>query len=529
MIEPKAVRGDLLVHNSYSQAPPARARRGLRGGLVSSFLLALLLICLGNSKAFGDVGVVLNESLDTSVARITGSGHTAVYFSRICPESPVKLRLCQPGEQGSVISNYISLGEDQPFEWNIVPLNVYVYGVENPRYRPMVGSQKIKHVLEERYRENYLSEYCATDSCKTSHKAEWREMVGATLERSIYMFVVDTTVQQDLALIEKFNAEANENHFNGVTRNCADFTRRIINTYFPNATGPDYINDFGMTSPKAIARSFTRYANRHPNAGFRVLHFAQVPGTIKRSSECRAGTEQLVRSKKLLVPMLIFADHALPFVAASYILTGRFNPQRELEEHPTVEASEAGHQIKLAKAANNDARVEKLESDKNEQLARVVGTSEEWKQYRTSFAYIATESAGEQGAPGSSNGALNGSLLTNGSLKKFFHQLDEAGTPVADRNGALWMEFSDGDETTRVGLSANNVLSSGTDADLAYQLVLARVGHVLNSPKHSRESMVEFRKDWKLLESARASRASALAKSAMPATDRSSSVVAGNE
>jgi hypothetical protein len=121
-----------------------------------------------------------------------------------------------------------------------------------------------------------------------------------------------------------------------------------------------------MTSPKAIARSFTRYAKRHPEADFRVLHFAQVPGTIKRSSECRAGTEQLVRSKKLLVPMLIFADHVLPFVAASYILTGRFNPQRELEKHPTIEATEAEYQIKQARAANNDARVEKLEADTNQ-------------------------------------------------------------------------------------------------------------------------------------------------------------------
>src|ERR1700693_5869320 len=181
---------DLLVRSSFSRALSIRALRRFSGGLAFSFLLAIFLLSLGSSNANGDVGVVLNESLDTSVARITGSGHTAVYFSRICPESPVKLRLCQPGEQGSVTSNYITLGEDQPFEWNIVPLNVYVYGVENPRYRPLVGSQKIKHVLEERYRKKYLSEYCATDSCQTSHKAEWREMVGATLERSIYMFVV---------------------------------------------------------------------------------------------------------------------------------------------------------------------------------------------------------------------------------------------------------------------------------------------------------------------------------------------------
>ncbi len=515
----------MRVRSSFFEALPMRTLRELPGGLVFSFLLLLLVICLPGSRAYGDVGVVLNESLDTSVARITGSGHTAVYFSRICPESPVKLRLCQPGEQGSVISNYINLGEDQPFEWNIVPLNVYLYGMENPRYRPLVGSQKIKRVLEERYRENYLSEYCATESCKTSHKAEWREMVGASLERSIYMFVVDTTIQQDRALIEQFNAEANENHFNGMTRNCADFTRRIINTYFSNATGPDYINDFGITSPKAIARSFSRYAHRHPEAGFRVMHFAQVPGTIKRSSECRGGTEQLVRSKKLLVPMLIFADHALPFVAASYILTGRFSPQRELEEHPTIEATQAEHQIKLAKAENNDARAEELQSDKDQERAKMVGTSDEWKQYRASFAYILTESAAEQGPIGSANE----SLKANGSLKTFFRRLDDAGTPVADPNGALWMEFSDGDESSRIGLSANNVFSSGTDADLAYQLVLARIGHVLNSPKHSRESMVEFRKDWKLMESVRANRASVVAKAATAPAERGGSVLSGNE
>ena len=195
-----------------------------------SFLLAFVLV---GPRAYSDVGVVLNESLDTSVARITGSGHSAVYFSRICPESPVKLRLCHAGEQGSIMSNYTTLGEDESFEWNVVPLNVYLYGVENPLYRPMVGSQQIKHVLEERYREKYLGEYCASESCKTSNKAEWREMVGATLSRSMYMFVIETSVDQDRHLIEEFNSLPNENHFNGVTRNCADFTRRVINSLFP--------------------------------------------------------------------------------------------------------------------------------------------------------------------------------------------------------------------------------------------------------------------------------------------------------
>src|SRR5260370_25094585 len=64
------------------------------------------------------------------------------------------------------------------------------------------------------------------------------------------------------------------------------------------------------------------------------MHFAQVPGPIKRSSEVRAGTEQLIRSKKLLVPMIVFANQALPVVAASYGFTARFNPNHEFEQHP---------------------------------------------------------------------------------------------------------------------------------------------------------------------------------------------------
>jgi hypothetical protein len=305
----------------------------------------------------------------------------------------------------------------------------------------------------------------------------------------MYMFVVQTTVVQDLHLIEQFNSLPNENHFNGMTRNCADFTRRVINAYFPGATGPDYINDFGMTSPKAVARSFTRYAKRHPEAHFRVLHFAQIPGTIKRSTVARAGTEQLFRSKKLLVPMLVFADHILPFVAASYLISGRFDPQRELEAHPTVEVAELEHQIRLAKSEDNEARAEQLEAEKNQESASVIGTGEEWKKYREEFNSLIADAARQDSIP------------EHGSLNRFFQQLDKTGTPMADPNGALWMEVRSGGESSRVGLSLNNVLSSGSDPELAHQLVLARIGRVLKSPKHSRESMVEFKGDWNLLQS----------------------------
>jgi len=470
-------------------------RSGVSSGRVRaaffSLALACVLACMACSQAYGDVGVVLNESLDTSVDRITGTGHSAVYLSRICPDSPVKLRLCRRGEQGSVISTYTTFGEDQPFEWNAIPLSVYLYGVDDPRDRPLFGSPRIKRVLEENYRAKYLDAYCTTRSCQTSNSAEWREMVGASLSRGIYIFVVETTEEQDRKLIAEFNSLPNVNHFNGVTRNCADFTRHVINTYFPHATSPDYLNDFGVTTPKAIARSFTRYALRHPETHFRVLHFAQVPGTIKRSSEPRDGTEQLYHSKKLLVPMIIFAGHALPVVAASYILTGRFNPERESERYPTAEATRTEQQIRLAKADKQNARATQLAALEREQRADVVGTSREWELYRQLFDAAVNDAVRDEVIP------------DRDYLNRLLKNLAKAGTPFADERGALWMEVPDSNGSSRLGLSENNVLAPDSDSKLAAELLLARIGRELKSPRHSRETMLEFKEDWALLQSAR--------------------------
>jgi hypothetical protein len=437
------------------------------------------------------VGVLLNESLDTSVARITGSGHSAVYFSRICAETPVKLRLCRADEQGSVMSNYTTLGEDQPFEWNIVPLSVYLYGVEDPQNRPLFGSQKIKHALEERYRANFLAGYCDSPTCRTSNKAEWREMVGATLERSIYIFIVETSVEQDRAFVAEFNARPNQNHFNGVTQNCATFSRRVINTYYPHAARADYLNDFGLITPKAIARSFTHFGERHPEAHLRVLHFAQLPGTIKRSTECRNGTEQLYHSKKLLVPMILFANHELPFMAASYLLTGRFNAEHELEQHPTAEASGIKLEIREAKAENDVSREEQLEAVVNRESAQLVGTAKEWQQYREAFGSL-------------TNDAISREVIPNYDfLGRLYRYLDRAGTLSIDANGTLWLDLSQGGKPSKIGLSASNIFASGSDSQWAYALTLARADHYLKSPKHSREIMPEFKNDWAFLEAAK--------------------------
>ena len=454
--------------------------------------LGAILVCALASSAFADAGVILNESLDTSVARITGSGHSAVYLSNICPDgSPVKMRLCHPGEEGSVISNYTTLGEDQPYEWNIVPLSVYLYGVEDPSDRPLISSRDIKTALEERYREKYLADICTKARCRYSNGAEWREMVGATLERSMYMFVVNTSVEQDRALIAEFNSQPNVNHFHGLTRNCADFTRRVMNFYFPKSVKRDYMNDFFITTPKAVAHSLTKYAEDNPELNFRVLHFAQVPGTIKRSSECRSGTEQLYHSKKLVIPLAVFAWQGVPAVAASYIISGRFNPEHQFEAHPSTQALGADDNLSAARPIGYAISVQQLAAEEKLEREEIVGTKDEWKRYRDDLDTAVEE-------------AIRAEIIPDhGYLKRVFKILGEGSSISVDARGALWMTLPEQETPVRVGLSASNILASDSDIQFGYQIALARMESELESPKHSRETAVEFRQDWTRVQNSR--------------------------
>ncbi|MFZ3214890.1 MAG: hypothetical protein WA192_02415 [Candidatus Acidiferrales bacterium] len=468
-------------------------RRARSGRAVCAAVLAVAFACLLAPRARADAGVLLNESLDTSVARITGSGHSAVYLSRICPDnSPVRMRLCRPGEQGSVLSNYTTLGEDQPYEWNIVPLSVYLYGVEDPRDRPLVSSKAIKAALEERYRDKYLAAICSEERCRKGKSAEWREMVGATLERSMYLFLVKTTVEQDRALIAEFNSQPNVNHFNGMTRNCADFVRRVMNIYYPGAVRPDYLNDFFMTSPKAVAHSLTRYAAKHPESDFRVLHFSQVPGTIKRSSECRSGTEQLYHSKKLVIPLAYFAWQGVPAVAISYAITGRFNPEHQFETHPAADMAGSDSDFQPVRGGGYTVSVQQLAAEEALERDTIVGTKDEWNEYQGQLTALV-------------NQAISSEVLPDREyLKHVFKTLTETSTISADANGALWLNFPGQETPLRVGISASNIFAPGSDSQYGYQIILARMEGELKSPKHSRETMLEFKQDWVLLAEVRA-------------------------
>src|SRR5215469_148599 len=73
-----------------------------------------------------------------------GTGHAAVYLSRVCAETPVVLRRCQPGETGVVISRYHGVAG---YDWIDVPLITYLYAVSMPDQIPLFADTKLVSFL----------------------------------------------------------------------------------------------------------------------------------------------------------------------------------------------------------------------------------------------------------------------------------------------------------------------------------------------------------------------------------------------
>jgi len=463
---------------------------------LSHWLSLAFLIVSGCLPARANIGLMLNAKpnghVEIGFAEITGEGHSAVYLSRVCPETPVKLRLCNPGELGSVIQNYVDFKEDLPYQWNVVPLSVYLYGVDDVRQKPLFASPDIRSVLQERYRRLHLQDVCTTEQCITDPEANWRDAVGAAFVREIYMFEVRTTVDQDEQFIHEFNARTNVNHYSGFRRNCADFAKLVVNTYFPHSAHRDPINDFGMTGPKAIARSFTHYAEHHPELDLRVVRIDQLPGTFKRSSDCHEGTEQTVRSIKWLVPLFVVEAHAIPVLAASYLLTGRFDPNHEVRNHPSNEAALLHEQIAEARESNDRSLRKELKRQLKAEQASQLGTEEQWQQYRSRYQEILHTAMAD------------GIFTHERQVRSAFRDMQAHGRMYLDEHEQPWLEVNDEGRLRRVGLSADNIFDADSDRELARKVLLARTGALLSVNAKHRELWPDFQNDWALLQTAEA-------------------------
>lgn len=228
----------------------------------------------------------------------------------------------------------------------------YLYAVDQVGDIPVTADARLESRLRDEYRRNHLLLIAPDVSEKRGEipKGEWIQLIGASYDRKIYGFQIETTLQEDQHLVALLNEGGNVNHFNLFFRNCADFSRTLLNAYYPHAVRRNFVVDFGQTTPKQDARSLTKYAKRHRELAFSTFVIPQVSGTIRRSKPTDGVLESLIKSKKYVAPLALLSPEVVAGMVTIYMIDGRFRlPASDREftlpvpaETNVIEAGSAG-------------------------------------------------------------------------------------------------------------------------------------------------------------------------------------------
>jgi hypothetical protein len=253
--------------------------------------------------ARADITLLLEEPYGT-FGGMNPTGHSAVYFSGVCAETPVTLRRCHPGETGAVISRYHRVGG---YDWLAIPLIPYLYAVDTADEVPDSATPEEVASLRDGYRRAHLEEIVPDLSDGAAPQGDWTQLVGEAYDRTMYGFKLETSQQQDDELIEMLNSRPNQVQFHLLYNNCADFVRQVIDFYYPRAVHRSFTADVGIMTPKQAAKSLVHYSNKHAELIFSGFVIAQVPGTVPRSSRVRGVMESLLKSKRYAVPLASLA------------------------------------------------------------------------------------------------------------------------------------------------------------------------------------------------------------------------------
>ncbi len=382
-----------------------------------------------------------------------GTGHSAVYLSRVCADSPTLLRRCRPAETGVVLSRYHGIaGRD----WIAVPFIAYLYAVNNPEDVPLVADDKLVKFL----RHTYLESIGLTQGPSY-------QLAGSAYDRTTYGFRIATRPEQDDELIRILNSSPNSESYRLLNRNCADFAKQIINFYYPKSIHRSIIADLAVMTPKQAAKSLVHSGKRHPEMELTTFIIPQVPG-LKLSKPVHGVMESIVLAKKYVTPVLLFHPFVVGTIEVAYFAGWRFNPAKG--------------------AFIFDANVWDLSDPRNALVLPL--THAERHSYELSLASVKRESI-EAELPD-------------------WHKLQAAGEPQLDASGQPFLKAQVEGQTIRIGLSRGNALRLTAPPEITQQLLLTRLEHQLKSGQPPRTSQQGVESDWKLLERAVEAREAAL-------------------
>jgi hypothetical protein len=418
------------------------------------FCISLLLV-LGRSRVWGQAALLLEEpySYDGTFA---GTGHSAVYLARVCAETPFQLRRCGSGEEGVVISRYHGIaGHD----WIAIPLISYLYAVRNSDDIPLFVDSKLVAFL----REQFLTSLSLPEEARSGAEPRY-QLAGSAYDRTLYGFRIATRPDQDDALIRTLNASPNEESYKLLRRNCADFSKQIINFYYPHAVHRSVIADLGITTPKQAAKSLVHYSKRHHETQLTTFVIPQVPG-LKRSKSVHGILESVFFQKKYVTPVLLFHPFVVGAVETAYLAGWRFNPGK-------------GAMVFNASAANPmknfDPPLTASQRRSYENLVKAMKKSNELDEFPT------------------------------------WRSLQARAIPQIDAQGRPFVQVKLDGKDVPVGICRGNALHVSGSPELLQNLLLSRLDEQLRNKK-PRISEQSIKSDWRMLESAREESRAALA------------------
>ncbi len=411
-------------------------------------LIVLILAC--SALASASATLLLEEPYG-KLGFFSAAGHAAVYLSGVCANTPVVLRPCEPGETGVVISRYDGVGDH---DWIAIPLIPYLYAVERSEEIPLFAEPKMTAFLRDRYRRRYLEEIAPDTKNGGTPAGNWYELVGSSYDRTIYGFEIETTPEQDAALIRRLNSSPNVSHFHTVSENCADFAKNIINFYYPKSLHRSIVVDLGMTTPKQMAKTLIKYSARHPRLQFSRLVISQVPGSMPRSTKVHGVVDAFFTSKKYIVPSAVVSPIFAGCLAAVYVGTGaeHFDPAHNALVFVVGDQPEAPLQ------------------------------REDLRAYQQELKHL-----------------LAGAYPENGNaVSRTWARLQSRAHMTVDEDGMPALQMQVDGERVQLGIAAGNVLNGNAPPELLRQLIEARLQSELHRSPGS-ISETEVARDWDLL------------------------------
>jgi len=401
-------------------------------------------------RANANVTVLLEEPYSYDGA-LAGTGHTSVYLTRVCAATPVTLRRCNRGEHGVVISRYTRIAG---YDWIAIPLVPYLYAVEDPEDVPLYADPKLVAFLRDQYRRAHLEDIAPDAPGGEAPKGDWYELIGSSYDRTNYGFEIETTPEQDDALIEWLNSRPNHKLYKVVSRNCADFVRQILDFYYPKSVSRGAITDLFVSTPKHASKSLVKYSRHHPDLEFTRFVIPQVPGSVKRSRPARGVLESVFRAKKYAVALAVFNPFIAGAVVSADLVGDRFNSARK-----TPVFSLTGEP--LAPPTDGERRTYLKD------LQEVTAFGGDRNSNRDSIAW-----------------------------RKFI----ENSQPSFDADGKPILQAHDGKDTVKLGVTRRDFPSEDAPWGLQRGLMVARLKQTLGHSRAPRISSSELREDWLLME-----------------------------